>query len=69
MEIDIKYNGVEITLEGIHTPEGFSNDYFIPNDPAMFEIEKVIYKGKDVTDLFEIIDDWDELEFLALEKI
>jgi hypothetical protein len=70
----IEYKGIKLVIEGNYyegSPEVmyYSDMSGHPGDPPEFEIEKVLCNDIDITELFEVIDDWETLEELALENI
>jgi len=67
--IQITYQGIKIQVSGIYSRSIPSNDYDVPSDPSTFDIEEVTYKGEDVTELFNIIDEYEEIEILVLNEI
>jgi hypothetical protein len=74
MESTVNYKGVELILEGEYYEGSPMVMYYDdmsghPGDSPEFEITKVTYNGTDVTDIFDVVDDWETLEELALDRL
>lgn len=65
----IDYKGEELMCKGYYTPYK-NNGRDLPPDNESFEINYVVYKGVDVTQLLGTINfDWVELEEFCLEEL
>jgi hypothetical protein len=74
VEVDIKYRGVEITVDGYYTPEEPMVMYYddgsgYPGSPAEMEIHDIKYFDVSVKDLYESLDVITEIEDLIIEKL
>ena len=69
MKKQINYRGINIEIEGEYYKGSYSLRYDSPPEPSDFEIEKIFYKDTDVTELFELIDDWNNISNQVIEEI
>lgn len=73
-EIDIEYKGVLITVSGDFTPEEREIMYYkdgtgYPGYSAEFLVEKIMFDGTDVTELYESMERVDAISELVLKCI
>jgi hypothetical protein len=73
INVSIEFRGVKLDLEGYYTAETPMVMYYedmsgYPGEPADFELEKILYKDVDVTDIYESFDVIWDIEELAIEK-
>lgn len=73
-KITIEYSGVEIIVVGEYTPEEQEVRYYsdgsgYPGAPAEFEIQKILYKGVDVFDIYENLDELEDIAEACIDKI
>jgi hypothetical protein len=63
------YRGLSLTVSGDYYKGHISQDIDQPDDEPEFEITEVLWQNVDITDVFDALGDWDELNSACFPQL